>query len=81
MDFIPIQSVLYQIKSADGVPFTLTYFSMRSKVRKTKKFLYRSVRDLKGEGTISLTDPSLPDQPQTIKIGLMITFNNQKIKH
>lgn len=81
MDFIPIESVLYQIRSAEGKPFTLTYFSIRSKVRKTKKFLYRAVRDLKGEGTISLTDPSLPDVPQTIKIGLMIEFNQQKIKH
>jgi hypothetical protein len=80
-DFIPIESVLYQIKSAEGNPFTLEYYSYRSKIRKTKQFLYRSVAELKGEGTITLTDPANPVAPMTIKIAYMITFNHQPIKH
>ncbi len=81
MEYTPIESVLYQIRNSEGKPFTLTYYSMRSKMRKTKKFLYRSVGDLKGEGTLSLTDPEMPNVPMTIKIGLMIKFNNKNIKH
>jgi hypothetical protein len=80
-DFIPIESVLYQIKSAEGKPFTLEYYSYRSKLRKTKKFLYRAVADMKGEGTLSLTDPDNQSIPMTIKIAYMITFNHQPIKH
>lgn len=81
MDFIPIATVLYQIRKMEGQLFTLTYFSYRSKMRKTRKFLYRSVIDLKGGGTISLTDPTMPDARMTIKIAYMIEFNNMKIKH
>lgn len=81
MEYTPIESVLYQIRNSEGKPFTLTYYSMRSKMRKTKNFLYRSVGDLKGEGTLSLTDPEMPNVPMTIKIGLMIKFNNKNIKH
>jgi len=78
---IPIESVLFHIKKNDGTPFTLEYFSIRSKQRKKKQFLYRSVIDIPGEGTITLTDPQQPSAPMSIKIGLMISFNNMKIKH
>ena len=80
-NYIPIDSVLASIKDVKGKPFTLTYYSMSSKVRKTKNFLYRSVIDIPGEGTITLTDPTNPSAPMSIKIGLMIIFNNQPIKH
>jgi hypothetical protein len=85
-DFLPIESVLYQIKNAEGRPFELTYYSFRSKERKTKKFLYRSVKDIKGEGTMTMTDPKMPDVPMTIKIGFMLEIcfdgnNKFKIKH
>lgn len=80
-EFIPIDSVIHEIKSITGKTFTLEYYSIRSKCRKTKTFLYRSVIDIPGEGTITLTDPKNPTVPMSIKIGLLISFNNMKIKH
>ena len=79
-EYISIESVLYQIKKGGGVPFEITYYSRRSKQRKTKKFLYRNVADIATEGTISLTDIST-NTLATIKISHIIHYNQNPVKH
>ena len=79
-DFISIESVLFHIKKGGGVPFEITYYSIRSKCRKTKRFLYRNVADIATEGTISLTDMAT-NGLATIKISHIIKFNQNPVKH